>query len=100
MCKCVSSSRKMLLKPEEIILFVWPKAHAIEAALMRKLPLTSEGKSTFIQNNGRESCFFPPLRAAFNSSLNVREIVADFWAMFSPLMNTAVLHPPSGSLRG
>lgn len=38
--------------------FVWSKAHGVESSLMRKLPLTSKGKSTFIQNNSLESCIF------------------------------------------
>ena len=56
MCIFVPGSRKMLLNPEEkILFFVWSKTHGVESSLMRKLPLTSNGKSTFIQNNSLES---------------------------------------------
>lgn len=65
--------------------FVWSKAHGVESSLMRKLQLTSKGKSTFIQNNSLESCIFFFLSAASNSSLNSRENFTDCLGLvFSP----------------
>ena len=48
----------MLFKPEERILFLWPKAHGVEASMMRKLPLTSKGKSTLFKTTVWSLVFF------------------------------------------